>query len=54
MKRVPYGRVATYGQIAREAGMEAHARLVGYALHACQREFKFRGIVSLTLQVAFH
>ena len=34
VKRVPFGRVATYGQIAREAGMEDHARLVGYALHA--------------------
>jgi methylated-DNA-protein-cysteine methyltransferase related protein len=34
VRRVPYGRVATYGQIARVAGMEDHARLVGYALHA--------------------
>ncbi len=34
VERIPYGRVATYGQIARVAGMESHARLVGYALHA--------------------
>lgn len=32
--RVPRGCVATYGQIARMAGMPRHARLVGYALHA--------------------
>lgn len=31
---VPRGRVATYGQIARLAGLPGHARQVGYALHA--------------------
>lgn len=30
---IPYGRVATYGQIARLAGLPRHARLVGYALN---------------------
>jgi methylated-DNA-protein-cysteine methyltransferase-like protein len=34
VKRIPRGRVATYGQIARLAGMPGHARQVGYALHA--------------------
>jgi len=34
VKRVPKGRVATYGQIAALAGLERHARQVGYALHA--------------------
>ena len=29
---IPRGRVATYGQVAREAGLEGHARQVGYAL----------------------
>jgi methylated-DNA-protein-cysteine methyltransferase-like protein len=33
VRRVPRGRVATYGQIAELAGMEGHARQVGYALH---------------------
>ena len=37
VQKIPYGRVATYGQIACEAGMESHARLVGYALHAIPR-----------------
>lgn len=34
VRRVPRGRVATYGQIAALAGMPGHARQVGYALHA--------------------
>jgi methylated-DNA-protein-cysteine methyltransferase-like protein len=34
VKRVPRGRVATYGQIAEIAGMPGAARLVGYALNA--------------------
>ena len=34
IKSVPYGRVATYGQIARLAGFVNSARLVGYALAA--------------------
>lgn len=34
VRRIPRGRVATYGQIARLAGMAGHARQVGYALHA--------------------
>ena len=32
--RIPRGRVATYGQIARLAGLSGQARLVGYAMHA--------------------
>jgi methylated-DNA-protein-cysteine methyltransferase-like protein len=34
VKRVPRGRVATYGQIAEIAGMPGAARQVGYALNA--------------------
>jgi methylated-DNA-protein-cysteine methyltransferase-like protein len=34
VSRIPRGRVATYGQIARLAGLAGQARLVGYALHA--------------------
>jgi len=32
IKRVPRGRVATYGQVAALAGLGGHARQVGYAL----------------------
>lgn len=32
--QIPAGKVATYGQIARQAGNPRWARVVGYALHA--------------------
>ena len=34
VRRIPRGKVATYGQVATLAGMHGAARLVGYALHA--------------------
>lgn len=34
VRRIPPGRVATYGQVASLAGLPGHARQVGYALHA--------------------
>ena len=34
IRRVPLGRVATYGTVAREAGLSGRARQVGYALAA--------------------
>ena len=34
VRRIPRGRVATYGQVARLAGLPGQARRVGYALHA--------------------
>lgn len=34
VRRIPRGRVATYGQVAWIAGLPRQARLVGYALHA--------------------
>ncbi|MBN2105010.1 MGMT family protein [bacterium] len=34
VRRIPWGRVSTYGQIAGLAGMPGQARLVGYALHS--------------------
>ena len=34
MARIPRGRVATYGQVARLAKLAGQARLVGYALAA--------------------
>ena len=35
-RRIPRGRVATYGQVAALAGLAGHARQVGYAMHALQ------------------
>ncbi len=34
VRRIPKGRVATYGQVADLAGLPGRARQVGYALHA--------------------
>ena len=34
VSRIPRGRVATYGQVAAEAGMPQAPRVAGYALHA--------------------
>jgi methylated-DNA-protein-cysteine methyltransferase related protein len=38
VRRIPEGRVATYGQVAALAGLKGHARQVGYALHALPDE----------------
>jgi methylated-DNA-protein-cysteine methyltransferase-like protein len=54
VRRVPKGRVATYGQIATLAGLPGCARQVGYALYALdetnrvpwQRVINARGQVS--------
>ena len=40
VKRIPRGRVATYGQIAALLGMPRHARQVGYALSATPENMK--------------
>jgi methylated-DNA-protein-cysteine methyltransferase-like protein len=53
-RRIPRGRVATYGQVAALAGLAGHARQVGYALHSLeegssvpwQRVINARGEVS--------
>lgn len=34
VRKIPHGKVATYGQVARLAGLTNGARQVGYALHA--------------------
>jgi methylated-DNA-protein-cysteine methyltransferase-like protein len=34
VRRIPRGRVATYGQVARLAGLPGQARQAGYALNA--------------------
>lgn len=34
VRQIPFGQVATYGQVAELAGNRRWARVVGYALHA--------------------
>ena len=36
VRQIPPGRIATYGQIARLAGMPRCARTVGYAMASCK------------------
>jgi methylated-DNA-protein-cysteine methyltransferase-like protein len=38
VRRIPRGRVATYGRVAALAGMRGQARQVGWALHALDGE----------------
>jgi methylated-DNA-protein-cysteine methyltransferase-like protein len=40
VRKIPRGRVATYGQVATLAGLDGHARQVGYALHALPSSMK--------------
>lgn len=55
VRRIPAGRVGTYGQVARLAGIVNGARQVGYALHALpehtalpwHRVVNVRGVISL-------
>jgi methylated-DNA-protein-cysteine methyltransferase related protein len=55
VRRIPAGRVASYGQVARVAGLANHARQVGYALHGLaegsgvpwHRVINVRGEISL-------
>jgi alkylated DNA nucleotide flippase Atl1 len=55
VRRIPPGRVSTYGDVAVIAGLPGHARLVGYALHALpdhstvpwHRVVNFRGGLSV-------
>jgi len=46
IRRIPRGRVATYGQVARLAGLGGHARVVGYALSACDEEIPWHRVIN--------
>ena len=38
VRKIPFGRVSTYGQIARYLGSTSSARTVGWALNACHND----------------
>lgn len=42
---IPYGRVASYGQIARLLGRPRAAREVGWAMHNCPEELPWHRVV---------
>ena len=60
VRRVPRGRVVTYGQIARALGAPRSARTVGWAMRACpadapwHRVVNARGEISLRPSVGYH
>jgi len=52
VRRIPRGRVATYGQVARLAGLGGHARLVGYALSACDEDLPWHRVINARGEVS--
>ena len=46
VRRIPRGRVATYGQIARMIGSPRAARIVGYALSAAPPDVPCHRVVN--------
>jgi methylated-DNA-protein-cysteine methyltransferase related protein len=60
VRKIPRGRVATYGQIARALGAPHAARTVGWAMHDCpdkvpwHRVVNARGEISLRPTTGYH
>ena len=46
IRRIPAGRVATYGQIAELLGGRMSARAVGWALHVCPSDVPWHRVVN--------
>ena len=55
VQQIPKGRVATYGEVAREAGFPGNARLVGYALHAlpADSEVPWQRVINSKGEISF-
>jgi methylated-DNA-protein-cysteine methyltransferase-like protein len=45
VKKIPRGRVMTYGQVAAAAGLPRGARVVGYALRGCKGAVPWQRVV---------
>lgn len=60
VRKIPRGKVATYGQIARALGAPHAARTVGWAMRACpddvpwHRVVNARGEISLRPTTGYH
>ena len=50
VSQIPYAKVATYGQIARLAGLPQHARLVGRVLSHLEENTDIPGYRVITAQ----
>ena len=45
VERIPYGRVVSYGQIARILGRPRAARVVGWAMRRCPEHLPWQRVV---------
>ncbi|MCW9097580.1 MAG: MGMT family protein [Ignavibacteriaceae bacterium] len=45
-KRIPYGKVTTYGHIAEACGIKSSARTVGWALNGCELDIPAHRVVN--------
>ena len=45
-KRIPYGKVTTYGHIAEVCGIKSSARTVGWALNGCGSDIPAHRVVN--------
>ena len=52
VSRIPPGRVATYGQVATQAGLPGRARLVGWALRRFGEEVPWWRVVNAAGRVS--
>lgn len=52
IRQIPVGKVATYGQIARLAGVPGRARLVGYALHVAPDDLPWQRVINAKGQIS--
>jgi methylated-DNA-protein-cysteine methyltransferase related protein len=46
VRRVPFGKVTTYGTIAQALGTGLSARMVGYAMHVCPKDVPAHRVVN--------
>jgi methylated-DNA-protein-cysteine methyltransferase-like protein len=46
VRRIPPGRVMTYGQVARAVGKPRGARMVGWAMRACPEDVPWQRVVN--------
>jgi methylated-DNA-protein-cysteine methyltransferase related protein len=56
VRRIPRGRVATYGQVAALAGRPGRARQVGYAMHALPEGsgVPWQRVINASGRISFH
>ena len=52
VEQIPYGRVASYGQIARMLGNPRAARQVGWAMHCCPAHLPWQRVVKADGSIA--